>query len=385
MTSNAPVLAAVTTRAPGTRRGRLTLRRLAKRYPGVAAVDAIDLEVGSGEFLTLLGPSGSGKTTTLMMVAGFTPPSAGEIEVDGRPITGLPPEHRDIGVVFQNYALFPHMTVADNVAFPLRMRRRPRAAIRAQVERALDMVRLAGLGDRLPRQLSGGQQQRVALARALVFDPGLLLMDEPLGALDRNLREQMKVEIKRIHHDVGVTVLYVTHDQEEALTMSDRVALMDRGRIVQLGSAEDLYERPASRFVAEFIGESNLLEGRVERAAGGPVFADGHGLRLRVRDGAGAVTAAGACTLMVRPEKIWLGPPGPDPTAEAAGAVLAGRVEDAVYVGEFTRYRVRVTPAAVMGVKAPNTSTGFRARPGDAVRLRWNVDDAYLVTGDGAT
>jgi putative spermidine/putrescine transport system ATP-binding protein len=378
MTSRGPVLE-VATPDQGARRGRLTLRRLTKRYPGATAVDAIDLEVGSGEFLTLLGPSGSGKTTTLMMVAGFTPPSEGEIEVDGRPITGMAPEHRDIGVVFQNYALFPHMTVADNVAFPLKMRRRPRAFIRTQVERALDMVHLAGLGDRLPRQLSGGQQQRVALARALVFNPGLLLMDEPLGALDRNLREQMKVEIKRIHHDVGVTVLYVTHDQEEALTMSDRVALMDRGRIAQLGSAEDLYERPASRFVAEFIGESNLLEGCVEAAAGGPIFADGRGLQLRVRPGAGSPPVGRACTLMVRPEKISLGPPQSAATGEPAGAALAGHVEDVVYVGEFTRYQVRVAPGAVLGVKTPNTYAGFRAKPGDSVRLQWDVADAYLV------
>ena len=211
------------------RQGQLTLARLTKRYATTTAVDAIDLDVGRGEFLTLLGPSGSGKTTTLMMVAGFTPPSEGEILVDDRPITGMAPEHRNIGVVFQNYALFPHMKVFDNVAFPLKMRGRPQAEIRAQVGRSLDMVHLTGLGDRLPRQLSGGQQQRVALARALVFDPGLLLMDEPLGALDRNLREQMKLEIKRIHSDVGVTVLYVTHDQEEALTMSDRIALDEPG------------------------------------------------------------------------------------------------------------------------------------------------------------
>src|SRR5215467_2440600 len=192
--------------AEGVRGGRLTLTRLTKRYPGTTAVDAIDLDVGSGEFVTLLGPSGSGKTTTLMMVAGFTAPSEGEIAVDGQPITGRAPEHRNIGVVFQNYALFPHMRVFDNVGFPLKMRRESREVIRAKVEQALDMVHLGGLGDRLPGQLSGGQQQRVALARALVFNPGLLLMDEPLGALDRNLREQMKTEIKRIHNDVGVTV-----------------------------------------------------------------------------------------------------------------------------------------------------------------------------------
>ena len=365
--------------ADGVRRGRLTLTRLTKRYASTTAVDAIDLEVGSGEFVTLLGPSGSGKTTTLMMVAGFTPPSAGEISIDDRPITGMAPERRNIGVVFQNYALFPHMRVFDNVAFPLRMRRQPKEAIRGHVERALGMVRLEGLGNRLPGQLSGGQQQRVALARALVFNPGLLLMDEPLGALDRNLREQMKTEIKRIHNDVGVTVLYVTHDQEEALTMSDRVALMNRGRIAQLGSAEDLYERPASRFVAEFIGESNLLEGRVEPADGGLVFADERGVRLHVAKSPSPPRAGLRYTLMVRPEKITLTPTAADARPAAAVASLAGEVDDVIYVGEFTRYRVRVAPGVVLGVKSPNTHAAWRAKPGDPVRLRWAVTDAYLV------
>jgi spermidine/putrescine ABC transporter ATP-binding subunit len=356
------------------RQGQLSLTRLTKRYAGTTAVDAIDLEVGKGEFLTLLGPSGSGKTTTLMMVAGFTPPTHGEIAVDGRPITSMAPEQRNIGVVFQNYALFPHMTVFDNVAFPLKMRRKSRASIRSQVGRTLDMVHLTGLGDRLPRQLSGGQQQRVALARALVFDPGLLLMDEPLGALDRNLREQMKLEIKRIHSDVGVTVLYVTHDQEEALTMSDRIALMNRGRIAQLGSAEDLYERPASRFVAEFIGESNLLEGHVESGDAGPVFVHGGGVRLRVSPGPQALRPGEPYTLMVRPEKISLG-------AVEGDAIegLPGAVETVVYVGEFTRCRVRVAPDVVIGVKTANTHAVLRPKPGDSVRLRWALADAYLV------
>ena len=243
-----------------------------------------------------------------MMIAGFTPPTAGEISLDGRPITGMAPEQRNIGVVFQNYALFPHMTVFDNIAFPLKMRGQPQAAIRAQVGRALDMVHLTGLGERLPRQLSGGQQQRVALARALVFDPGLLLMDEPLGALDKNLREQMQLEIKRIHSDVGVTVLYVTHDQEEALTMSDRIAVMNRGRIAQLGTAEDLYERPASQFVAE-------LHRRIEPARRGvssrrtvvPSSSRRRRAASRYPWPAEAFRPGEPCTLMVRPEKITLG------------------------------------------------------------------------------
>jgi ABC-type Fe3+/spermidine/putrescine transport system ATPase subunit len=241
------------------------------------------------------------------------------------------------------------------------------------------MVRLGGLGDRLPSQLSGGQQQRVALARALVFNPGLLLMDEPLGALDRNLREQMKAEIKRIHADVGVTVLYVTHDQEEALTMSDRVALMNRGAIAQLGSAEDLYERPASLFVAQFIGESNLLDGRVEAADGGPVFAGAGGPRVPVGTGPPAPRPGERGTLMIRPEKIAVTPAGPDARPEPAVASLAGQVDDVVYVGEFTRYRVRVAPGVLIAVKSANTHAAWRAKPGDPVRLGWAVADAYLI------
>jgi spermidine/putrescine ABC transporter ATP-binding subunit len=363
--------------AAGVHGGRLTLTRLTKRYPSTTAVDAIDLDVRSGEFVTLLGPSGSGKTTTLMMIAGFTPPSEGEIAIDDHSITGMAPERRNIGVVFQNYALFPHMTVFENVAFPLRMRRRPRTEVRDRVDRALAMVHLTGLGTRLPRQLSGGQQQRVALARALVFDPGLLLMDEPLGALDRNLREQMKQEIKRIHRELGVTVLYVTHDQEEALTMSDRVALMSRGQIAQLGSAEDLYERPSSRFVAEFIGESNLLEGRVESADDTTVFVVADA-RLPAGPGSHVPRPAGPCTLMVRPEKITIRPAEAEPDGG-----LVGTVEEVTYVGEFTRYRVRVPPDVVVAVKTANTHETFRAKRGEAVRLRWAAADGYLVPPPG--
>ena len=248
------------------RGGALSLRALTKRYPNFTAVDAIDLDVAAGEFVTLLGPSGSGKTTTLMMVAGFTPPTSGDIHLNGRSLTALAPERRNIGVVFQNYALFPHMTVQDNVSFPLRMRNQNRQTIAEKVVAALRMVQLEQLGERLPKELSGGQQQRVALARALVFDPDLLLMDEPLGALDKNLREQMQFELKRLHAELGITILFVTHDQEEALTLSDRIALMNVGGIVQIGSAEELYESPATRFVAEFIGESNIIAGRVDGA-----------------------------------------------------------------------------------------------------------------------
>ena len=245
-------------------RPALVLRGLHKAFGDAVAVDGVELEVRRGEFLTLLGPSGSGKTTTLRMVAGFTTPSGGSIEIDGRDMTRVPPHRRDVGMVFQNYALFPHMTAAQNIAFPLQMRRQPRQEIDKRVASALGLVKLDKFGDRYPRQLSGGQQQRIALARAVVFEPRLLLMDEPLGALDRKLREALQLEILHVSRQLEATVLYVTHDQEEALVMSDRIAIFSAGRIEQLGSGEDLYERPASLFVADFIGESNILRGRYD-------------------------------------------------------------------------------------------------------------------------
>ncbi len=346
--------------------GALVLRALTKHYPGMAAVDAIDLEVAAGEFLTLLGPSGSGKTTTLMMIAGFTPPSSGDVLLDGRSIAGLAPERRNIGVVFQNYALFPHMSVAENIGFPLKMRNRPKAEIAAKVEAALALVQLAGLGSRRPRQLSGGQQQRVALARALVFEPGLLLMDEPLGALDKKLREDMQFELKRLHAELGVTVVYVTHDHEEALTLSDRVALMNGGRIAQLGRAEDLYERPTTRFVAEFIGESNLIEGRAE----GGWFHGPDGVRMAI---AGA--ARGPVLLVLRPEKLELLP-------ASAPEGLADTVRELIYGGDVTRYRVAVG-ATVLTAKVANRHAAVRPAIGEPVRVLWHPGDECIIAHDG--
>src|SRR3954462_2714824 len=243
---------------------------VSKTYDGIVrVVDELDLDVERGEFLTLLGPSGSGKTTVLMMLAGFESPTAGEILLDGKPMSHKPPYQRDIGVVFQNYALFPHMTVAQNIGFPLSVRGMAAADMNARVERALDMVQLAGFGNRRPSQLSGGQQQRIAVARALVFEPKLILMDEPLGALDKQLREQMQLEIRSLHQRLEVTMVYVTHDQSEALTMSDRIAVFHRGRIQQLDSPEQMYEHPKNAFVARFIGENNRLEGTLENRANG--------------------------------------------------------------------------------------------------------------------
>jgi putative spermidine/putrescine transport system ATP-binding protein len=351
------------------RGGRLELSKLTKRHANFIAVDSVDLSVASGEFLTLLGPSGSGKTTTLMMVAGFTTPSGGDIQLNGSSIAKLAPEQRNIGVVFQNYALFPHMTVHENVGFPLKMRRLPKATINDKVHSAMQLVRLQGLGERLPRQLSGGQQQRVAIARALVFEPDLLLMDEPLGALDKNLRGQMQFELKRLHHELGVTVVYVTHDQEEALTMSDRIALMNKGVIEQLGTARELYERPANRFVAEFIGESNLIEGRlVER---GCFMTDG-GVRFSVRSD-GDLREGEPGLLVARPEKFFLAPPSsPDPG-------IVGRISEHVYVGDFTRYRVAIHGGLSLVVKVQNHRGALQCEAGDEVRIVLNPEDARVL------
>src|SRR5438034_5007003 len=243
---------------------------IGKTYDGVMRiVDALDLDIERGEFLTLLGPSGSGKTTTLMLLAGFETPTAGEILLEGKPLSRVPPYQRNIGMVFQNYALFPHMTIAENIGFPLSVRGVPAADIAKRVGRALDMVQLGGFGARRPAQLSGGQQQRTAVARALVFEPKLILMDEPLGALDKQLREQMQFEIRHLHQRLGVTMVYVTHDQSEALTMSDRIAVFHRGKIQQLGDPERIYEEPRNAFVARFVGENNRFEGKLESAGNG--------------------------------------------------------------------------------------------------------------------
>ncbi|HEY4068559.1 MAG TPA: ABC transporter ATP-binding protein [Burkholderiaceae bacterium] len=360
---------AVTEARRAARGGRLELSKLTKRHANFLAVDALDLSVASGEFLTLLGPSGSGKTTTLMMVAGFTTPTSGDILLDGASIASLAPERRNIGVVFQNYALFPHMSVRDNIAFPLKMRRQPRAVIEDKVRVAMQLVRLEGLGERLPRQLSGGQQQRVAIARALVFDPSLLLMDEPLGALDKNLRGQMQFELKRLHHDLGVTVVYVTHDQEEALTMSDRVALMNKGVIEQLGSARALYEEPVNRFVAEFIGESNLIEGRLLEH--GCFMTDG-GVRFPVASD-GPLRAGDPGLLVARPEKFSLTPQG------SSDPGIAGRISEHVYVGDFTRFRVAIPGGVSVMVKVQNNRSAAPGGPGDEVRIFLNPGDARVL------
>jgi putative spermidine/putrescine transport system ATP-binding protein len=358
------------------------LHQLTKTFGPVVAVQDVSATIDRGSFFTLLGPSGSGKTTTLMMVAGFAYPTRGEIFVDGAPVAGLPPQKRDLGMVFQSYAVFPHLTVFDNVAFPLQIRRAKRAEIQQRVGEALELVRLSGYEKRLPRQLSGGEQQRVALARALVFRPRVLLMDEPLGALDKKLRAHMQLELKHIQRHLHVTVIYVTHDQEEALTMSDRVAVMQRGRIEQIGSPAELYEQPASRFVADFLGESNFVDGVVAGPAVDgrwPVRAAG-GLEFR-GIGAAPLKPGQAVTAAIRPEKLV---PVDDAASAPAGNACKGTVEEAIYVGDATRYRVSLGADGALTVKVPNR-LGLRQHPeGVAVGLAWSPDETRLFPRDGA-
>ncbi len=370
--------------ATGAERPALVLRDLRKAFGSTVAVDGVDLEVRRGEFLTLLGPSGSGKTTTLRMIAGFMGPTGGTIEIDGQDMTRVPPYRRDVGMVFQNYALFPHMTAAQNVAFPLRMRKQPRAEIERRVGEALDLVKLRHLGDRYPRQLSGGQQQRIALARAVVFEPRLLLMDEPLGALDRKLREALQLEIIRVSRELGATVLYVTHDQEEALVMSDRIAIFSEGRIEQLGSGEDLYDRPVSLFVADFIGEFNILRGRYETDGvdGGWMTRGAAHWRVGPLAAAQASLQAGAAAaIVIRPERTRI----VDPAAGASpGAnVVDATVGEVLNLGPDTKYELTLEGGERVAVREPRERSGRELKRGDRVRLSWAIDDGLLVADPG--
>ena len=351
-------------------------RSVQKSYDGVElVVKDFNLDVRQGEFVTLLGPSGSGKTTCLMMMAGFETPTHGEILLKGEPINGLPPHKRGIGMVFQNYALFPHMTVAENLAFPLEVRHLSKAEIKQKVQRALAMVRLDEFGDRRPAQLSGGQQQRVALARALVFEPELVLMDEPLGALDKNLREEMQYEIKRIHAGLGVTMLYVTHDQTEALTMSDRIAVFNDGVVQQLASPDTLYEQPENAFVAYFIGENNRLRGEVTELAGE---------RCQVRLDSGetviatpvAVAETGVrTTLSLRPERVSL---LREDSREFENRFSA-KVQEVIYLGDHLRTRLSVCGNDEFIIKTPNADGHSVLRPGETVEIGWSSADCRAL------
>jgi putative spermidine/putrescine transport system ATP-binding protein len=350
--------------------GYLTLQRLVKSYDGrTRVVDGIDLAIARGEFVTLLGPSGSGKTTTLMMIAGFEQPTEGAILLDGRDLTDRPAYRRNIGVVFQSYALFPHMTARRNVEFPLLMRHLDGREIATRVDRALDLVGLRAFGQHHPRQLSGGQQQRVALARALVFEPDVLLLDEPLGALDKNLREQMQVEITRIHRTVGITTVYVTHDQTEAMTMSDRVVVMNRGRIEQAAPPLTVYEHPATRFVAEFVGDSNVVAAAVE--ASGRVRLAGLGVTLDVPGASPDRVHA-----LIRPERVRL--LAPDAPREGL-TVVTMKVASSSHFGDS----VLVTGAAgteILRVRVPDGRV--RVREGEEIQVGWRADDVHLMGGE---
>jgi putative spermidine/putrescine transport system ATP-binding protein len=351
----------------------VTLLGVSKFYGRSVAVNNVSLEIFEGEFVTLLGPSGSGKTTTLMLIAGFEQPTSGEIRIRGASVLGRAPEQRDIGMVFQSYALFPHMTVFDNVAFPLRTRRRPAAEIVERVTQALAAVRMSGFAERHPRHLSGGQQQRVAVARAIVYRPSLLLMDEPLGALDKKLREEMQGELKALQRTLGVTTLYVTHDQQEAFALSDRIAIMNVGDLVQVGSPLALYEHPATDFVAGFLGDVNSLDGVVCETDAGLA-------RIEVAEGFQVSTAGGPAVgtgkrvrLCIRPERLEI------TAAPATGRnCWRGRVRDAVFRGEVVRYGVELRPGLVVAVTRPYRGEDTFVTSGQDVWVTSRPDDWRL-------
>lgn len=357
--------------SPAPAEAHVSFRHVQKSYDGeTLIVSDLNLDIRHGEFLTLLGPSGSGKTTCLMMLAGFETPTAGEIRLGDEVINRLPPHKRNIGMVFQNYALFPHMTVLDNLRFPLKVRKLSASDVDTKARRALDMVQLGDFGGRYPQQLSGGQQQRIALARALVFEPQLVLMDEPLGALDKNLREQMQLEIKHIQQDLGVTVVFVTHDQSEALTMSDRIAVFDKGVIQQLDAAEQLYERPENSFVANFIGENNALGGTVTALDG-----DQCDVQLDcgtvIRASAGKVVVGERTLLSVRPERVVL-----NGAAANCGNCLDAKVEELIYLGDQLRIRVALCGNPNFTIKTPISHVDQMMRRGDSIRV--GLDPAHI-------
>jgi spermidine/putrescine transport system ATP-binding protein len=361
------------------------LDRVTKRFGSVVAVDGISLEIRTGEFFSLLGPSGCGKTTTLRMIGGFELPDGGVIELGGKNVAGLPPHRRNVNTVFQSYALFPHLNVFENVAYGLRRKKIEREQIRGRVKRILDLVDLPGFEARRTSQLSGGQQQRVALARALVNEPQVLLLDEPLGALDLRLRKQMQIELKGIQHEIGITFIYVTHDQEEAMTMSDRIAVMRAGRIDQIGPPEAVYERPATEFVASFLGASNLLEGSVEARDdrfGTVVLTSGEKVRVPAETLDGA---AERIKLGVRPEKIHLRPK--DALGGGADNVIEGTVRVATFVGVSNVYAVRTRSGQEITVYAQNLGTSEDRPPtaGEDVALAWHPEHTFVVASDEAS
>lgn len=353
------------------------LWEVTKRHGATVAVDRLSLDIRKGEFFSILGPSGSGKTTTLRLLAGFEQPDSGEILLEGRPMQGVPPNRRPVNLVFQNYALFPHMSVAQNVAFGLEMKGLSQAEIVPRVTEALEMVRLAGKQDRLPSQLSGGEQQRVALARALVNHPAVLLLDEPLGALDKQLRLEMEFELKALQERVGITFICVTHDQEEALTMSDRLAVLHHGRLLQVGTPEDIYTAPASAFVANFIGVSNSLSGRVQEIDGeqASVAVEGIGI-IRSHAAPGLIVGA-AVLVTIRPERLHL---SRDPGTDGYQNQVVVRITKAVYAGNEMHYLFALPNNQTWKVRVPNTDgTAKRFSAGESVYLKWRAAEAVVL------
>jgi putative spermidine/putrescine transport system ATP-binding protein len=353
-------------------------RDVSKHYGGLVALDRINLAIASGEFITLLGPSGSGKTTLLNTVTGMITPTSGQVLIDGNDVTHMRPQERGLGMVFQNYALMPHMTVFENVAFPLRIRSLPRREIDQHVMAALDLVRLAEFANRKPRQLSGGQQQRVSIARCLVYRPKVILMDEPLGALDKKLREQLQLEIKKIHEDLGITIIYVTHDQSEALIMSDRVCVMNRSRIVQVGTPKELYFQPRTEFVADFLGDSNLFAASVESIEDGIAV-------VRMPDGTAVRSLVGerrpneaTVKIMIRPEAVQIAA-----ARNATRNSLPGVVRNRIFTGQATRYVV-ATGGLELQAQLGSHSQAASFIPGDSVWVDWSETDAILVAAHGA-
>ena len=351
----------------------ISFQKISKSYGAARVVENLDLDIAKGEFVSLLGPSGSGKTTLLMMLAGFEAVTGGAILLDGQKINDLPPYKRDMGVVFQNYALFPHMNVFSNIAFALEMRGSPKADTADRVKKALDMVQLGHLADRRPSQLSGGQQQRVALARSLVFEPRVVLMDEPLGALDKQLREQMQLDIRDLHHRLGLTIIFVTHDQDEALTMSDRIAVFDKGQIQHCASPRQVYDHPANRFVAEFIGETNLLHGTI-RAVSGDVltFALADGITFHAQ-GLPGFAVGDAALLSLRPERVDIDRAGQTPEGQNG---LAGEITDTVYQGDHLRVVIQTAAGTIIAHidrKAPEWPNGSK------VALNFRPSDGWLI------
>jgi len=354
----------------------VTFERVQKSYDGeTLVVKDLNLTMPKGEFLTMLGPSGSGKTTCLMMLAGFETATHGEILLNGKPINNIPPHKRGIGMVFQNYALFPHMTVAENLSFPLEVRKIGKSEREEKVERALDMVQMGKFGSRRPAQLSGGQQQRIALARALVFEPELVLMDEPLGALDKQLRETLQFEITRLAHDLGITTVYVTHDQTEALTMSDRVAVFDDGRIQQLASPDVLYEQPQNSFVAQFIGENNTMEGVVQEIKGDTCIVRLDGGEVIDAKPVNVTKVGERTRVSIRPERVEFNKERLQPGAHT----LKAEVLEFIYMGDIFRTRLRVAGNEDFVVKTRNAPDQVRLKPGQQIDIGWLPEDCRAL------